>query len=105
MRKKQIEELNKTIKRYQATEHITVLNLRNPTSWREYKDSLEWLEDFRTEDGRIGNLNNMHLLCVPKGRQLKNFLEKMVEFLSHPPAEPFCYRHLLKMDRTYKRYS
>ena len=59
------------IKRYQATEHLTVLNLKIPTSWRESKHINDWREDFRTEGSKIGNLDNMHLLCVPKGRQLE----------------------------------
>ena len=44
----------------------------------------------------MGNLNNMHQLCVPKGKQLGHFIERTVDFLRDPPAEPFCYRRMLK---------
>ena len=51
---RQNKVLNTNTKRYQETEHIAVLNLRNPTSRREYKDSLVWLEEFRTECNKTG---------------------------------------------------
>ena len=54
------------------------------------------MEDFRTEGSKILNLNNMHLLCIPKGKQLEYFVEKTVEFLRSIPKEPLCYRRLLK---------
>ena len=72
--KKKEEELSTTLKRYRETNHITVLNLKNPTSWRGYRKPLHWMEDFRTEGNKMGNLNNMHQLCVPKGKQLDHFV-------------------------------
>ena len=56
---KKYEALRTSIKRYSATEHINMLELKNPTSWRQYKSPEEWLEDFRTESGKVGNLGNM----------------------------------------------
>ena len=86
MKKKQQDVLQTSNKRYQATDHLNVLNLKNPISWREYKDPSEWLEDFRTERGKVRDFNNMHLLCVSKGNQLEHFIGKTVEFLTNLPA-------------------
>ena len=91
-REKQMEQLITTIMRYQATKHITLLNLRNPTSWREYKDLNLWLEDFRTEGNKTGCLDNITKLCVPKGKQLDHFMDKTVNFLKDTPLEPICHR-------------
>ena len=68
MKKRQQEVVRTSIKRYQVTDHLNVLKLRNPISWRECKDPQEWLGAFRTESDKIGNLDNMHLLNVPKGK-------------------------------------
>ena len=84
------------IKRYQATNHIMVLNLENAMSWRGYKNPLLWLEDFRTEGNKMGTLDNMHQLCVPKGKQLDHYVEETVRFLRNPPVEPFCYRCMMQ---------
>ena len=54
------------------------------------------MEDFRTEGNKRGNLDNMHELCVPKGKQRDHFVERTVDFLRYPPTEPFCYRRMLK---------
>ena len=54
------------------------------------------MEDFRTEGNEIGNLDNMHQLCVPKGKQFDHFIEGTVHFLRDSPAEPFCYRPMLQ---------
>ena len=74
-------QLNTTITRYHATKHITVLNLKKPQPMA---------------GGFQDCLDNMHKLCVPKGKQLDHFVDKTVDFLRDPPAEPFCYRHMLK---------
>ena len=76
-------------------ENITVLELRNPTSWRQYKSAEDWLKDFRTESGKVGNLGNMSTLCVPKGVQLEAFVNGIVEYLTDMPQAPENYERLL----------
>ena len=92
---KKYETLRTSIKRYSATEHINVLELRNPMSWRQYKTPEDWLEDFRTESGKVGNIGNMSTLCVPKGLQLDAFVNGVVNYLTDTPQMPENYDRLL----------
>ena len=75
--------------------HITLLNVRNPVSWRQNGEPKLWLEDFRTEGNKPGCLGNITELCLPKGKQLEHFVEKTAKFIRNPPSEPLCYRRLL----------
>ena len=92
---KKYEALKTGIKRYSAMEHLTVLELKNTTAWRQYKVAQTWLEDFRTKSGEVGNLENMHTLCVPKAGQLDAFVEGLVKFLTDMPPQPANYKRLL----------
>ena len=58
--KKRQVALNLSIKSYEQMEHITLLHLNTLLSWREYKDPLDWLENFTMPQGKPGNLDNIH---------------------------------------------
>ena len=89
---KKYEALKTSIKRYSAMEHLTVLELRNTMAWRQYKFAQNWLEDFRAESGKVGNLENMHTLCVPKAGQLDAFVDGVVKFLTDMPPQTANYK-------------
>ena len=72
-----------------------MLKHKNTTAWRQYKVTQTWLEDFRTESGKAGNLEKMHMLCVPKARQLDACVEGVVKFLTNMPLQPPNYKGLL----------
>ena len=56
--KKRQVALNLSIKSYEQMEHITLLHLNTLLSWREYKDPLDWPENFTMSQGKPGDLDN-----------------------------------------------
>ena len=93
--KKKEEELSTTLKRYRETNHIKVLNLKNPTSWEDTKSpSTGW----KTSELK-GTRWVTSTTCIssdPKGKQLDHFVEETVCFLRDPNEEPLCYRRMMQ---------